>query len=94
MHFSAQDKKKFFSDIKHYLWEDPYLYKVCADQVIRRCVPKEEVSSILYHCHSREAGGHFGATKTAAKVLQSGFYWPTLFKDAYAFVKTCDECQK
>ena len=74
MHFSAQDKKKFFSDIKHYLWEDPYLYKVCADQVIRRCVPKEEVSSILYHCHSREAGGHFGATRTAAKVLQSGFY--------------------
>jgi len=39
-------------------------------------------------------GGHFGAIKTVAKVLQSGFYWPTLFKDAYAHVKACDACQR
>ncbi|KAL5550284.1 hypothetical protein UlMin_000460 [Ulmus minor] len=67
---SYQGKKKFFADIK----------------IIRRCVPEEEMESILQHCHSREVGGHFGATKTAAKVLQSGFHWPTLFKDAYNFV--------
>jgi len=40
------------------------------------------------------SGGHFGATKTTAKVLQSGFYWSTLFKDAYAHVKACDACQR
>ncbi|KAK6149516.1 hypothetical protein DH2020_017041 [Rehmannia glutinosa] len=38
--------------------------------------------------------GHFGPTRTAAKILQSGFYWPTLFKDCYDFVKTCDRCQR
>ena len=27
-------KKKFFSDVKHYLWDDPYLYKHCPDQII------------------------------------------------------------
>ena len=91
---SFQQKKKFFSDVKHYTWEDPYLYKHCADQMIRRCVPKEEMVSILYHCHSSEYGGHFGSAKTAAKVLQCGFYWPTLFKDAYTFVTACDRCQK
>ena len=52
------------------------------------------MESILQHCHSREVGGHFGATKTAAKVLQSGFHWPTLFKDAYNFVANCDRCQR
>ena len=52
------------------------------------------MESILHHCHAREVGGHFGATKTAAKVLQSGFYWPTLFKDAYAHVKAYDACQR
>ena len=55
------------------MWEDPFLYKVCADGMIRRCVPKEEYGAILHHCHDREFGGHFGATRTAAKVLQSGF---------------------
>ena len=32
--------------------------------------------------------------RTAHKVLQSGFYWPTLFKDARKFVLSCDECQR
>ncbi|CAL9024839.1 unnamed protein product, partial [Prunus brigantina] len=28
------------------------------------------------------------------KVLQSGFFWPTLFKDAYVFCASCDRCQR
>ncbi|XP_031259919.1 uncharacterized protein LOC116118085 [Pistacia vera] len=60
--------------------EDPYLYKLCAYQVVRKCVPKEEIGAILSHCHDRETGGHFGVNRIAAKVLQSGFYWPTVFK--------------
>ena len=40
---SYQQKKKFFSDVKHYLWEEPYLFKFCADNIIRRCVPEEEM---------------------------------------------------
>ena len=50
--------------------------------------------SILNHCHTLPCGGHFGGQRTAAKVLQSGFYWPTLFKDAHRFVSTCDKCQR
>lgn len=52
------------------------------------------MESILWHCHSVEVGGHFGVTKTTAKVLQSSFYWPSLFKDAYTFVVACDHCQR
>ncbi|KAL5571049.1 hypothetical protein UlMin_020646 [Ulmus minor] len=91
---SYQQKRKFFSDLKHYFWDEPYLYKHCADQIIRRCAPEEEMESILRHCHSKEVGGHFGGTKTVAKVLQSGFYWPSLFKDAFNFVSLCDDCQR
>ena len=92
--FSRQQKKKFLVEVKHYFWEDPFLYKHCPDQIIRRCVPEEEVTSILNHCHSSPYGGHFGANRTAAKVLQSGFYWPTIFKDAHTLVQTCDRCQR
>ncbi|KAJ9541561.1 hypothetical protein OSB04_028067 [Centaurea solstitialis] len=61
------------------------------DQVIRRCIPKEEVTSIIHHCHTGPCGGHFGGHRTAAKILQSGFYWPTLHRDCHDFVKSCDE---
>ena len=92
--FNYQQKKRFFAHLKHYYWEEPILYRHCADQVIRRCVPEDEMKSILNHCHTLPCGGHFGGQRTAAKVLQSGFYWPTLFKDAHQFVSTCDKCQR
>nr|GEW52684.1 reverse transcriptase domain-containing protein [Tanacetum cinerariifolium] len=44
---SSQQKSKFFKDAKHYFWDDPYLFKICADQVIRRCVSGQEAVEIL-----------------------------------------------
>ena len=66
---SSQQKKKFLHDVRSYLWDDPLLLKRGPDQVIKRCVPNEEVPSILQQCHSSSYGGHFGATRIATKVL-------------------------
>ena len=30
----------------------------------------------------------------AARILQCGFYWPSLFKDSFDYCKTCDKCQQ
>ena len=62
--------------------------------MIRRCVLEDEMGSILTHCHTLSCGGHFGGQRTSTKVLQSGFYWPSLFKDTHQFVSTCDKCQR
>nr|XP_009763529.1 PREDICTED: uncharacterized protein LOC104215424 [Nicotiana sylvestris] len=58
------------------------------------CVPEEEMNAILHDCHASPYGGHHGGDRTAQKVLQSGFYWPNFFENAYAFVKKCDSCQR
>ncbi|KAM2960453.1 hypothetical protein FF1_030149 [Malus domestica] len=91
---SFQERKKFLAMVKHYIWDEPYLFKYCPDQIIRRCVPESEHQSILTFSHTLACGGHFGAKKTSLKVLQSGFFWPTLFKDAFDFCSKCDRCQK
>ncbi|GKF02709.1 reverse transcriptase domain-containing protein [Tanacetum coccineum] len=91
---STQQKNKFFKDVKHYFWDDPFLFKTCADQVIRRCVSGQEVVDILTACHSGPTRGHYGANYTAKKVFDSGFYWPTIYKDAHELVKNCDSCQR
>ncbi|RVW81166.1 hypothetical protein CK203_044678 [Vitis vinifera] len=64
------------------------------DQIIRKCVPEQEQSGILSHCHDSACGGHFASQKTAMKVIQSGFWWPSLFKDAHSMCKGCDRCQR
>ncbi|GKB02371.1 reverse transcriptase domain-containing protein [Tanacetum coccineum] len=91
---SSQQKNKFFKDVKHYFWDDPFLFKICADQVIRRCVLGQEAFDILKACHSGPTGGHYGANYTAKKIFDSGFYWPTIYKDAHDFVTRCDICQR
>ncbi|KAI3459775.1 hypothetical protein Pfo_016438 [Paulownia fortunei] len=58
------------------------------------CVPDNEIGNIVKFCHSEACGGHFSVKKTTAKILQCGFYWPTLFKDTYTFCKSCENCQK
>ncbi|GKB71174.1 DNA-directed DNA polymerase [Tanacetum coccineum] len=39
---TCQQKNKFFSNLKHYFWKEPYLYKLCSDGMIRRCVSGPE----------------------------------------------------
>ncbi|GJW88846.1 reverse transcriptase domain-containing protein [Tanacetum coccineum] len=47
---SSQQKKRLFKDVKHYFWDDPYLFRICADQMIRRCVHCQEAVDILTAC--------------------------------------------
>ncbi|RVW58836.1 Retrovirus-related Pol polyprotein from transposon 17.6 [Vitis vinifera] len=64
------------------------------NQIIRKCVPEEEQQGILSQYHENACGGHFASQKTAMKVLQSGFTWPSLFKDSHIMCRSCDRCQR
>ncbi|CAN6462463.1 unnamed protein product [Victoria cruziana] len=93
-HWSKDQRDRFLSQVRYFHWDEPDLFRYCADQVFRRCVPEEEFHSILSFCHVKACGGHYSGKKTVAKVLQSGFFWPTLHKDAYIFCKHCLRCQQ
>nr|GEW16996.1 reverse transcriptase domain-containing protein [Tanacetum cinerariifolium] len=83
---SSQQKKIFLKDVKHYFWDDPYLFRICADQVIRRCVHGQKVADILMACHNGPTGRHHGANYTAKKVFDSDFYWPMIYRDVHDMV--------
>ncbi|GJR40296.1 reverse transcriptase domain-containing protein [Tanacetum coccineum] len=68
---TTQQKKKFFKDVKNYFWDDPYLFRICADQIIRRCVYGQEAFEILKACHEGPTGGHHSANLTAQKVFNA-----------------------
>nr|GFB09358.1 reverse transcriptase domain-containing protein [Tanacetum cinerariifolium] len=71
---TTQQKQKVFKDVRHYFWDDPYLFKTCMDQMICRCVAGQEALGILEACHSGPTGGHYGANYTAKKVFDSVDY--------------------
>ncbi|KAL4281752.1 hypothetical protein GQ457_03G018580 [Hibiscus cannabinus] len=90
----TKGRKRFKHNAKGYFWDEPYLFKQCVDQIIRRCIPEEEQHLILEQCHSAPYGGHFSWNRTVAKVLQYGLYWPTLHRDAQLFCQQFDRCQR
>lgn len=55
---------------------------------------EDEIYDILHACHDEPCGGHFAAKTTALKILTTGYYWPTLHKDAASYTKKCDKCQR
>nr|GEW10207.1 hypothetical protein [Tanacetum cinerariifolium] len=82
-------KSKFNNDepwyayfINYIVGKEPYVFKLCADNIMRRCVAGSETLEILAHCHSGPTGGHHSANVTAKKVYESKFYCPSVFKDA------------
>jgi hypothetical protein len=88
------DRKKIIRNCRLHLWDDPYLYRVCADGLLRRCIPAFETWNILEQCHSPPYGRHYGAFCTNAKVWKSAFYWPTMYDDAKSFLRCCIQCRR
>jgi len=71
---SFHQKKKFMHDVKHYFWDEPYLFQRYADNTIRRCTPKIDVLCILEACHASPVRGDHAGDRTIRKVLQSDYY--------------------
>jgi hypothetical protein len=93
-HWTRHDRSKFLAEVKHFFWDDPYLFKYCPDQIIRRCIPETDQQNVISFFHDHACGGHFSSKKTAPKIFQSGFYWPSIFRDAHAYCSSCERCQK
>ncbi|GJU39945.1 reverse transcriptase domain-containing protein [Tanacetum coccineum] len=85
---------KFFLELKHYFWAEPYLFKACPNGMIRRCVHGSETQKILNECHHGPTRGHYGPSITAKKVFDAKFYWPTIFEEAQTLVQNYDACQR
>ena len=92
--FSYQQKKRFFAHLKHYYWEEPILYRHCADQVIRRCVPEDEMDSILNHCHTLPCGSIYEAREqqpTYFNQASTGLAYSRMLISSYPLAKNASE---
>lgn len=93
-HLSSKEKSKIMRKSAPFTWIGGNLFKLVLDQILRRCVREEEVFDILLTCHDRPYGGHFATKRIAFKILQAGYYWPTLHQDVKRYTSQCDQCQR
>ena len=91
---TSKEKKKIIKQSARHTWVNGDLFYTGYDLIIRRCVRQDEILDILKACHDEPCGGHFADKRTAYKILNLGYYWPTIFKDAKRYVRSCDTCQR
>jgi hypothetical protein len=69
-------------------------FRTFSDLIIHRCAREDEVLEILRSYHDGPCGGLFFDKCTTYKVLHSGYYWPSIFKDVSKYVRSCDSFQR
>ena len=70
------------------------LYKRGFSRPYLRCLGHEEADYVIREAHEEICGNHSGSRSLVHKLVRAGYYWPTMQKDAEAYVKTCDKCQR
>ncbi|GJS09114.1 reverse transcriptase domain-containing protein [Tanacetum coccineum] len=92
--WTFEKRKRFFSQVKTYFWEEPYAFKLCAYNIMRRSVAGSETLKILAHCHSGPTSGHHSVNVTAKKVYESKFYLPTYHPQSNGQTEVTNEAIK
>ena len=54
-------------DVKKFFWDEPYLYRICVDGIIRRYVPEVEMLIIVQACHLSRVGRHYSGIVLCTK---------------------------
>ena len=70
------------------------LYKRGFSRPYLGCLSHEEADYVMREVHKGICGNHSGAWLLVHKLIRAGYYWPTMLKDAQAYVKACDKCQR
>ncbi|XP_075095095.1 uncharacterized protein LOC142173410 [Nicotiana tabacum] len=69
------------------------LYKRTPDLNLLRCVDAKEAEIIMNEVHSGVCGPHMNGYVLAKKILRAGYYWLTMERDCFRFVRKCHQCQ-
>lgn len=92
-HLSTKDQRNLkLKAAKYVIWQD-VLYKKGLDGTYLRCVDKPQQWKLLEVYHDEACNGHFSSSVTTFKILRNCFHWPSMFHDAYTYVKECEKCQ-
>jgi hypothetical protein len=64
----GENKRKLIYKCHLHIWDEPYLFRVYSNGLLRRYVPVEEGIEIIERCHSSPYEGHYGAFRTHSKI--------------------------
>ncbi|GJY96222.1 hypothetical protein Tco_0512583 [Tanacetum coccineum] len=80
--WTPEKRRRFFSQVKNYFWDESYAFRLCPDNIMRRCIAGSEILEILTHCHSGPTRGHHITSITGRKSVINPKDWSEKLNDA------------
>ncbi|KNA18363.1 hypothetical protein SOVF_071580, partial [Spinacia oleracea] len=93
-HFSSKNQRALRLQPANFVKEGGILYKRSLGGPNLRCVDKHEAQRVMDNIHAGVCGTHMNGKMLALKIIKARYYWTTLERDCYFFVKKCPTCQK
>lgn len=93
-HLARHDRSVYVRRALPFTLLEGQLYRQGTDQILRRVLTPKEQKEALRMAHNSAGGGHFGVDLTIRKLWQQGVWWPTMHKDTWEYVRTCNRCQR
>ena len=84
--------KKLKVQVARFVLIKGVLYKRGFFRPYMRCLILEMVDYVMREVHKGVCGNHSGSRSLVHKLIQAGYYWPTMQNDAISYVKACDKC--
>ena len=91
---SKEEKSVFQNNVAPYTIIQGILFRIGADEQLKRCLEKQERKQVMRALHSGPSGGHFATATTANRIQSASYWWPYLVRDVRAYVGSCDQCQR
>ncbi|XP_012833163.1 PREDICTED: uncharacterized protein LOC105954039 [Erythranthe guttata] len=89
-----REQAKMEAKARYFCLDGGVLYKRGFTRPHLRCLGEAEASHAIREVHEGCCGDHAGGRAIALRLLRAGYFWPTMRKDAFRMVRSCEKCQK
>jgi ribonuclease HI len=89
-----ENPRTFRTKVTQYTILNNKLYRKSLAGPYLRCLGSREAQEVLKDVHEGDCGNHTGGRALFSKILRTGYYWPTMRRDAMTFSQKCDACQR
>lgn len=88
------ERRRLQRRLPSYVYKANTLYRRSFGQeILLRCVSRDEAEKILKEVHHGVCGGHQGGPKMYHSIRIGGYYWPGIMIDCLRVARSCHNCQ-
>jgi len=91
---SIQQKQRLVKKVEPFTHKNGKLYKMGQDNKLWRSLTTTKTQMVMKDLHEEPLGGYFAFEIIKRRLLDVGYWWPTMYRDVHDYCKSCDACQR